>query len=123
MTSRNLVVAVLLGSLLAPASLLAKAPGKGGPSKLDKKALEIERHQWMAQYYVLRANDVEGAVKEYKAILTIDPQNEGAVLALASLYLRDKKEKLAIEILTKETKKNPKAKNAWLTLADIQSRN
>src|SRR5262249_51540125 len=89
----------------------------------QKKALEIERHQWMAQYYVLRANDLEGAVREYKAILTLDPQNEGAVLALSSLYRRDKKEKLAIEVLTKETKKNPKAKNVWLTLADIQGAN
>jgi len=126
MKLRHLVIAVGLGALVSHGGAFAAAPKKpapGAPGKPDKKTLEIERHQWMAQYYVLRANDLEGAVREYKAILTIDPQNEPAVLALASLYLRDKKEKLAVEILTKETKKNPKAKNAWLTLADIQQRN
>jgi predicted Zn-dependent protease len=124
MNLRNLVVATSLLVALLPGADAAAAGAKKPPlSKDQKKALEIERHQWMAQYYVLRANDLEGAVREYKAILTLDPQNEPAVLALSSLYRRDKKEKLAVEILTKETKKNPKAKNAWLTLADIQAGN
>jgi predicted Zn-dependent protease len=115
------VVAVGLASLLLAADVFAKGPGKGTVGKVDKKALEIERHQWMAQYYALRASDLAGAIREYKTILTLDPQNEQAVLAMASLYLRDKKEKQAVELLTKQTKKNPKAKDAWLTLAEIQA--
>jgi predicted Zn-dependent protease len=118
------MVAVGLMTLVPGAGAVAAGASAKRPplSKLEKKALEIDRHVWMAQYYILRANDLEGAVREYKAVLALDPQNEQAVLALASIYMRDKKEKLAVEILTKETKKNPKAKDAWLTLADIQAK-
>jgi predicted Zn-dependent protease len=75
----------------------------------------------MAQYYLRRANDLAGAANEYKAILALDPENASAGLALASIYAHDKKEKLAIDVLTKLTKKNPKNDEAWLVLAALQA--
>jgi predicted Zn-dependent protease len=90
-------------------------------AKPSKKQLEIEKHEWMAQYYLMRANDLAGAAKEYKAILAIDATNERATFALASILLRDKKQKEAIELIAKLTKKNPKSADGWLTLAQLQA--
>ncbi len=121
MTYRHLMIAAGLASFLT-AGARAKAPErKPTQPKVDKKKLAIERHDWMAQYYAVRANDLSGAAKEYQAILALDAQNEPAVLALASVYARDKKEKQAVDLLTKLTKKNPKDKDAWIALAEIQS--
>src|SRR4030095_13042367 len=80
----------------------------GIQKKPSKKQLEIDKHEWMAQYYLRRADDLEGAAKEYKAILALDPANVRAGIALASIYVRGKKDKLAVEVLAKITKKDPK---------------
>ncbi|HEY1553499.1 MAG TPA: tetratricopeptide repeat protein [Kofleriaceae bacterium] len=92
-----------------------------GPAKPNKKQVEIEKHEWMAEYYVMKANDLDGAAKEYKAILGIDPSNEHATLALASIYMRGGKAKLAVEVVVKLTKKTPKSPDAWLSLAELQA--
>jgi predicted Zn-dependent protease len=125
MKLRSLVIAVMLtaGSVMtaqARTATLKLLGASAGPPKLDKKRLEIERHIWTAQYYVVRAGDLVGAAKEYKAVLALDPQNEEAALALASIYTHDKKDKEAIAVLEKLTKKNPKSKDAWLMMGEIQ---
>ncbi|MBS1119748.1 MAG: Zn-dependent protease [Deltaproteobacteria bacterium] len=126
MNLRNLVITSLLGSFVALSATGAMAappkqpPPRSPAAKLNKKQLEIDRHEWMAQYYLRRANDLVGAAKEYKAILALDAGNASASLALASIYLRDKKDKQAIEVLTKLTKQNPKNDEAWLVLAELQ---
>jgi hypothetical protein len=56
------------------------------PGKPTKKQLEIEKHQVVAQYLLMRADDADGAAKEYQAILVLDPQDVRSALALASLY-------------------------------------
>src|SRR6266446_5121621 len=117
MTLRTLALMLVVAAGIADAAPKAPAPPSNKPSK---KQLDIERHEWMAQYYLRRANDLTGAAKEYQAILAIDPENASAGLALASIYARDKKEKLAIDVLTKLTKKNPKNDEAWLVLANLQ---
>ena len=124
MTRRTIALVSSLAALLASASARSTpAPSKTPkPPKLDKKQMEIERHEWQAQYYAVRVHDLPGAAKEYKAILAMDAQNERAALALASLYFADKKEKDAVDVLTKLTKKNPKSKEAWLTLAEVAQR-
>lgn len=131
MSLRTLVFTMLLGFVAfgnADAAPKAKARAKvkkevptRPTAKLDKKKLVIERHEWMAQYYVLRANDMKGAAKEYQAILKLDPKNLNASLALSSIYRRDKQDKLAVEILLKATKANPKRSEAWLALAEQQA--
>ena len=94
---------------------------KSPAAKLDKKQLEIERHEWMAQYYIIRANDMKGAAKEYQAILKLDAKNLNASLALSSIYRRDKQDKQALDVLTKATKANPASVDAWLALGELQS--
>jgi len=129
MTLRTIVFTMLLGFVAtsgAEAGPKAKAKVKKEvptrpTAKLDKKKLEIERHEWMAQYYVIRANDMKGAAKEYQAILKLDAKNLNASLALASIYRRDKQDKLAIDTLNKATKANPKSSEAWLALAELQA--
>ncbi len=123
MKLRNLAIALVLGSLTVSAAAAPpkKPPPRSPAAKVDKKQLEIDRHEWMAQYYLRRANDLDGAAKEYKAILVIAPDNASAALALASIYTADKKDKLALEVLTKLTKKNPKNDQAWLALAELQA--
>jgi predicted Zn-dependent protease len=98
-----------------------EAPVRSPGAKLDKKQMEIERHEWMAQYYILRANDLKGAQKEYLAIIKLDAKNLNASLALASIYRRDKQDKLATDILVKATKANPTNGEAWTALAEQQS--
>ncbi len=128
MSLRTIVFTMLLGFVAASAAE-AGPKAKTRPkqkierptAKLDKKKLEIERHEWMAQYYVLRANDMKGAAKEYQAILKLDAKNLNASLALASIYRRDKQDKQALDVLTKATKANPKSSEAWLALAEHQA--
>jgi predicted Zn-dependent protease len=119
-----LSLAFALTTTLAAGDARAKPPAPKADKKVDKKAekkrLEIERHEWMAQYYIMRANDYAGAAKEYQAILVLAPDNERAALALATLLSRDKKEKQALEVLGKLTKKNPKSADAWIATAQIQ---
>jgi len=91
-----------------------------GPAKPNKKQVEIEKHEWMAEYYVMKANDLDGAAKEYKAILALDADNAHATFALASIYMRGGKGKLAVDVVSKLTKKNPKNTDAWLSLAELQ---
>lgn len=119
MTLRHLRIAAALVALFSTADGAAKTAAP--PAKVDKKKLAIERHQWMAEYYVMRANDLPSAIKEYQAVLALDAQNEPSVLALASIYARSKKEKAAVDLLDKLTQKNPQDKNAWMALAEIQS--
>jgi predicted Zn-dependent protease len=123
MKLRNLVIASVLGSFAASAvaAPAKKPPPRSPAAKVNKKQLEIDRHEWMAQYYLRKANDLDGAAREYKAILALDARNAGAALALASIYSRDKKAKQAIEVLTKLTKQNPKSDEAWLVLAELQA--
>ncbi|MEO8702786.1 MAG: tetratricopeptide repeat protein [Kofleriaceae bacterium] len=116
---RSLAVSILL-ALAGTAAAAPKAPPPV-TGKPTKKQLEIEKHEWMAQYYIRKGGDLAGAVKEYQTILQLDPENANASLALASLYARDKKDKLALEVLTKLVKKNPKNAEVWLTLAEMQS--
>ena len=142
MKSRCLVIAaksivlfgVLSGALFgvlvgAPAGVLvgtaAAAPRRPAPlpayGKLDKKQLELERHVWLAQFYLRRGDDIPAAIKEYKAVLALDPANIEGSLALASLYLSDRKPKLAMDVLAKLTKAAPKNDTAWLLLAQLQA--
>lgn len=124
MSPRSLLVTCLLGLTVATAHAAPKRykapPPKAPGAKLDKKQLEIERHEWMAQYYIIRANDMKGAAKEYLAILKLDGKNLNASLALSSIYKRDKQDKLALDVLTKATKANPMSPDAWLALAEQQ---
>jgi predicted Zn-dependent protease len=112
------LVAVVFAGGLAGAG--PRRPAAPPPPATSKKQLEIEKHEWMAQYYLRKANDFAGAATEYKAILRLDPENAPAALALASIYGMDKKPKLAIEVLTKVVKRNPKSVEVWLTLAELQ---
>lgn len=131
MKLRTIAFTALLGyvatSPVADAAPKAKAKARAKivvdrpTAKLDKKKLEIERHEWMAQYYVMRANDLKGAAKEYQAILKLDAKNLKASLALAAIYRRDKQDKQALDVLAKATKANPKNAEAWLALAEHQS--
>jgi predicted Zn-dependent protease len=128
MQSRSTAVIAALAAALAATGLAAgatAAPRKpaGAPAagKLDKKRLEIERHIWNAQFYLRRAGDLGGAVREYKAALALDPENLDASLALSSLYLRDGKTKLALDVMTRLTRKQPRSADAWLLLAQLQA--
>jgi predicted Zn-dependent protease len=124
MSLRKLAVAVMIGSLATSATATPKTSGQQPPwmqdAKPSKKQLEIEKHEWMAEYYLMRAKDLGGAAKEYKAILTLDPTNEHATFALASILVRDKKEKEAIDLVAKLTKRSPRSIDGWLTLAELQ---
>lgn len=126
MTPRLVAVAMIallcaLGTSRLDAAPRRPATGTQGPARLDKKQLQIERHVWMAQFHLRRANDIPGAIKEYKAALALDPSNVDTSLALASLYLSDKKPRLAIEVLTRLTRAAPRNGSAWLLLARMQS--
>jgi len=125
MKPRSIVIAtalvmVIAGGVAAAAPRPAPAPPRAA-GKLDKKQLEIERHIWTAQFYLRKAGDLAGASREYKAVLALDPANVSASLALASLYRADKKPKLALEVLTRLTKKAPGNDEAWLLLARLQA--
>src|SRR5687768_8150777 len=112
---------VVFGSTAAAKPKVKKPVPKSPAAKLDKKQLQIERHEWMAQYYILRANDMKGAAKEYQAILKLDAKNLNASLALSSIYRRDKQDKQALAVLQAATKSNPTSAEAWLALAELQS--
>src|SRR5215510_7134882 len=103
---------------IAPA---AAAPKKPVAAKLERKRLEIERHMWTAQFYLRKAGDVAGATREYKAVLAVDPENVDASLALASLYQRDGKPRLAVDVLTRLTRRAPRNADAWLSLAQLHA--
>ena len=72
--------------------------------------MEIDRHEWQARYDAVRVHDLPGAAKEYLAILKMDPQNEHAALALASLYLADKKDLEATEVVHQADQEEPRAR-------------
>lgn len=97
-----------------PKSRRATAP------KVSKKELQIERHEWMAQYYVLRAKDLAAAAREYQAILRLDKSRVSAGLALASLQQRSGQGKAAAISLAKLAKKHPRQVQVWLALAEAQ---
>lgn len=127
MSLRTILLTCVLGLLAATAEAKPKprkvkaTPLKSPAAKLDKKQLAIERHEWMAQYYIIRANDLKGAAKEYQAILKLDPKNLSASLALASIYRRDRQDKQALAVLQKAAKSNPTRAEAWIALAEHQS--
>jgi len=117
-------LAVATAAVLSlPAGVATAAPRKHVPVApwLDKKQLEIERHVWTAQFYLRKAGDLAGAAREYKAVLALDPQNVEASLALASLYARDGKSRLAVDVLTRLTRNAPRNDQAWLLLARLQA--
>lgn len=90
------------------------------PAKRTRKDREIERHEWMAQYYVSLGNDLPAAIKEYEAVLRLDKKRATAALSLASLYQRTGKPKPALKALQGLTKSNPTAIQVWLALAELQ---
>src|ERR1051325_4513617 len=116
-----------LAALATAAALAAVAPAAAAPrkpppaGKLDRRRLEIERHVWTAQFYLRKAGDIAGATREYKAVLALDPENVDASLALASLYQRDGKPRLAVDVLTRLTRKAPNNADAWLSLAQLHA--
>ncbi|HEY5950395.1 MAG TPA: tetratricopeptide repeat protein [Kofleriaceae bacterium] len=121
MSLRTLLIVCLLAATAHAKPKAKHTPVKSPAAKLDKKQLEIERHEWMAQYYIIRANDMKGAAKEYLAILKLDATNLNASLALSSIYRRDKQDKQALDVLAKATKANPTSPDAWLALGELQS--
>lgn len=116
---RGIALALIVG---ISSTIAVSSHDAAAAPKTKKQLQDIEKHEWMAQYYLRRGDDYAGAANEYKAILAIDPDNAEASVALASIYLHDKKDKLALDVLTKLTKKNPKSPDAWLTLAAVQSK-
>ena len=121
MSIRPLLIVCLLVATADARPKARPAAPKPPSAKLNKKQLAIERHEWMAQYYIIRANDMKGAAKEYQAILKLDRKNLTASLALSSVYRRDKQDKQALGVLVKATKANPKSAEAWLALAELQT--
>jgi tetratricopeptide (TPR) repeat protein len=121
MSLRALLIVCLVAATANAKPRVKQPPVKSPAAKLDKKQLEIERHEWMAQYYIIRANDMKGAAKEYQAILKLDAKNLNASLALSSIYRRDKQDKQALDVLAKATKSNPTSADAWLALGELQS--
>jgi len=114
--------ALATAAALAAVAPAAAAPRKPAPAgKLDRRRLEIERHVWTAQFYLRKAGDIAGATREYKAVLALDPENVDASLALASLYQRDGKPRLAVDVLTRLTRKAPNNADAWLSLAQLHA--
>lgn len=109
---------VLFGGATAEAR--PRAPREAASRKLSRKDLQIERHEWMAQYHVMRANDLPAAIREYQAVLRLDKHRVSAGLALATLYQRSGKPKDALAALGKLTKRNPRQLEVWLALADAQ---
>jgi predicted Zn-dependent protease len=120
-SSRVLIAIVVALAGAATAAPRRPAARLAPPGKLDKKQLEIERHIFTAQFYLRQAHDLASAAKEYRAVLALDPENVSASLALASLYLADKKPKLALDVVTRLTRKAPRNDEAWLLLARLQA--
>lgn len=119
----NVARGCLVLAVLAVATQVAEARPKGrraGPPKASKKELQIERHEWMAQYYVLRAKDLAAAAREYQAILRLDKSRVSAGLALASLQQRSGQGKAAAASLAKLAKRHPRQVQVWLALAEVQ---
>lgn len=119
--------AVLLMTALA---LLASAPAEARPrgkskgeagQKRSRKEQEIERHEWMAQFYLLRARDLGAAAREYQAVLKLDKQRTSAALALASVYQRQGKGKEAVATLAALAKRSPRQSQVWLALAEARA--
>jgi tetratricopeptide (TPR) repeat protein len=116
----GLFVTMMIVGVLAGVVHAAPPPDWMPPTKPSKAQLEVEKHEVLAQYLLMRANDSDGAAKEYQAILTLDPKNTRAALALASIYEHGQKGKLAVDVLIKLTKRSPKSPDAWLALAELQ---
>jgi predicted Zn-dependent protease len=127
-----LAAAVGLSSTSALAAPRRKAPagqadiyllgelGSRAPAKRTAKDREIERHEWMAQYYVSVAKDYPAAIKEYEAVLRLNKKRATAALSLASLLDQTGKLGKAIKVLTALVKSNPTSIQAWLALSALQ---
>jgi len=85
----------------------------------SKKQLDIGRHQVLAEYALLQANDYATALTEFAAILKLDPGNERAALSIAEIQVRQNKLKPAQDAIAKFTKANPKSVNGWLAMSRI----
>jgi predicted Zn-dependent protease len=119
---RTLVFGLALGLGVTSATAAPrKAATTYAQPKQNKKQQQIERHEWMAQYFIVQERNLKAAAKEYQAILRLDPKNLKASLSLSSVYLSDKQPKLAQTVLAQATKQNPNSSQAWLLLADMQS--
>ncbi len=97
--------------------------GLGKPAKRTQKDREIERHEWMAQYYLSVGKDLPAAAKEYEAVLRLDKKRLSAALALSSIYQRLGKNKLAEKTLKALAKSSPAAIMVWLALAELHGAN
>jgi thioredoxin-like negative regulator of GroEL len=90
----------------------------GRPAKKPtRKQREIERHLFTAQYFLLQAQDLEGAAAEYRAVLKLDKGNVMAGMALADVEVQRKKPKLAIKVLESVGRKAKRDARVWRALA------
>ena len=121
MPRRSAVTAALAALALAAVATAAPRRPTAAPARLDRKHLEAERHIWNAQFYLMRANDLAGAAREYKAAVALAPDNVDASIALASIYRRDGRPKLAVDALTRLTRSAPRDERAWLLLAQLEA--
>jgi tetratricopeptide (TPR) repeat protein len=91
---RSAVTAALaaLGLALALAGVAAAAPRRptAAPARLDRKHLDAERHIWNAQFYLMRANDLAGAARDFKAAVALAPDNVDASNLARTLELLGK---------------------------------
>ncbi|HKE17481.1 MAG TPA: M48 family metalloprotease [Kofleriaceae bacterium] len=85
--------------------------------KPSKKQREIERHLFTAQYFLLQAQDLDGAASEYRAVLKLDKGNVMAGMALADVEVQRKKPRLAIKVLETVGRKAKRDGRIWRALA------
>ncbi len=91
--------------------------------KSFEKALAIKSDYFPARMNLariaLRAGDADAARAQYQAILDIDKNNPGALIALADLAGREKRAKDALALLERARKTNPKAVEPRLRLVNV----
>jgi predicted Zn-dependent protease len=104
--------------------VLALGALAGGPAwakdKRSKKDKQIEQHLWLAEYFVLRARDYDGAVKEYEKVLRLDKTHTAAALALADVLVVQKKADKAIAVLARTAAKKKNEPALWKALARVR---
>lgn len=103
------------------AAALAPVPIAASRSR-RQRAIDrtIERHEWTAQYYVMRDNDLGAAAREYEAVLRLDRKRMSAGLALAAIYQRAGKGARALSTLRMLAKRHAASASVWVALAEVQ---